>query len=63
RKELVRTMVSLSCANVRVLVKSPMIKRSPVRAADLKKRIASLMEEGYLRNRCDDDPNVYQYVA
>lgn len=138
-KELVRTMVSLSCAKVRVLLKSPTNKeikdddvftintdlkevrfririsevqmketeeeykaveeevnqdrqyqidaaivrvmktrkklnhqlliselfgqlRFPVRATDLKKRIASLMERDYLR-RCDDDPNVYQYVA
>ncbi|WKY01288.1 hypothetical protein Q1695_015353 [Nippostrongylus brasiliensis] len=139
QKEFVRTMVSLSCAKVRVLVKSPMNKeikdddvftvntdikemrfririsevqmketeeeykaveeevnqdrqyqidaaivrvmktrkklnhqlliselfaqlRFPVRAADLKKRIGSLMERDYLR-RCDEDPNLYQYVA
>ncbi|KJH48131.1 cullin family protein [Dictyocaulus viviparus] len=134
QKEFVRTMVSLSCAKVRVLVKSPMSKEIefsqikdddvftvnteikemrfririsevqmketeeeykaveeevnqdrqyqidaaivrvmktrkklnhqlfPVRASDLKKRIGSLMERDYLR-RCDDDPNVYQYVA
>ncbi|EPB74347.1 cullin family protein [Ancylostoma ceylanicum] len=139
QKEFVRTMVSLSCAKVRVLVKTPMNKeikdddvftvnndmkemrfririsevqmketeeeykaveeevnqdrqyqidaaivrvmktrkklnhqlliselfaqlRFPVRAADLKKRIGSLMERDYLR-RCDEDPNAYQYVA
>lgn len=138
-KEFVRTMVSLSCAKVRVLLKTPMNKeikeddvftvnsdikemrfririsevqiketeeeykavedevnqdrqyqidaaivrvmktrkklnhqlliselfaqlRFPVRAADLKKRIGSLMERDYLR-RCDEDPNLYQYVA
>ncbi|ETN73833.1 cullin family protein [Necator americanus] len=139
QKEFVRTMVSLSCAKVRVLAKTPMNKeikdddvftvntdmkemrfririsevqmketeeeykaveeevnqdrqyqidaaivrvmktrkklnhqlliselfaqlRFPVRAADLKKRIGSLMERDYLR-RCDEDPNAYQYVA
>ncbi|VDM59363.1 unnamed protein product [Angiostrongylus costaricensis] len=111
-KELVRTMVSLSCAKVRVLLKSPANKEikdddvftintdlkevrfririsevqmketeeeykaveeevnqdrqyqidAAIVPTDLKKRIASLMERDYLR-RCDDDPNVYQYVA
>ncbi|CAJ0590326.1 unnamed protein product [Cylicocyclus nassatus] len=36
--------------------------RFPVRAADLKKRIGSLIERDYL-HRFDKDPNSYQYVA
>ncbi|KAK6031779.1 cullin family protein [Ostertagia ostertagi] len=60
---IVRVMKTRKKLNHQLLISELFAQlRFPVRAADLKKRIGSLMERDYLR-RCDEDPNLYQYVA
>ncbi|VDO19968.1 unnamed protein product [Haemonchus placei] len=60
---IVRVMKTRKKLNHQLLISELFAQlRFPVRATDLKKRIGSLMERDYLR-RCDEDPNLYQYVA
>ncbi|VDM65096.1 unnamed protein product [Strongylus vulgaris] len=60
---IVRVMKTRKKLNHQLLISELFAQlRFPVRAADLKKRIGSLMERDYLR-RCEEDPNAYQYMS